>query len=163
MKKILNIILLAVLTILSSCSSDTETTIGAQSPQLFGVYQVNTGNGALDKDVIVFTDLDIVSFNPTTREIKFKESAQINNIPIYSEIVIKSYAETLFTITAYINPVVSIAYDDLVLFHDVNGKYYLNDNYPDYWNPEETKKNADKRSEGWNKFLEILKDQGRIK
>ncbi|MDE6003007.1 MAG: hypothetical protein K2G76_05880 [Prevotella sp.] len=163
MKKILNIILLAVLTVLSSCGSDSETITDAQSPQLFGVYQVNSGNGVLGKDVIVFTDLDIVSFNPATKEIKFKESAQINNIPIYSEIVIKHYAETLFTITAYINSVVSRAYDDLVLFRDVDGKYYLNDNYPDYWKPEETKKNADKRSDGWNKFLKILKDQGRIK
>lgn len=49
------------------------------------------------------------------------------------------------------------AYDDLVLFCDKDGKYYLNDNYPNYWNLEKTKQNADKRSEGWNKFINLLR------
>ena len=54
-------------------------------------------------------------------------------------------------------------YDDLVLFCDKDGKYYLNDNYPNYWNLEKTKQNADKRSEGWNKFINLLRKEGRIK
>jgi len=51
----------------------------------------------------------------------------------------------------------------LVLFCDKDGKYYLNDNYPNYWNLEKTKQNADKRSEGWNKFINLLRKEGRIK
>lgn len=64
---------------------------------------------------------------------------------------------------AWFNPVVNRAYDDLVLFCDKDGKYYLNDNYPNYWNLEKTKQNADKRSEGWNKFINLLRKEGRIK
>lgn len=108
-------------------------------------------------------DLDIAWFNPKTREIKFKEYDKIKSIPIYASISVKSSSETLFIIAANINPVVNRAYDDLVLFCDKDGKYYLNDNYPNYWNLEKTKQNADKRSEGWNKFINLLRKEGRIK
>lgn len=133
------------------------------SPQLFGVCQVSTGNVVQHKDSIAFTDLDIAWFNPKTREIKFKEYDKIKSIPIYASISVKSSSETLFIIAANINPVVNRAYDDLVLFCDKDGKYYLNDNYPNYWNLEKTKQNADKRSEGWNKFINLLRKEGRIK
>lgn len=133
------------------------------SPQLFGVCEVSTDNVVQAKDSIAFTDLDIAWFNPKTREIKFKEYDKIKSIPIYASISVKSSSETLFIIAANINPVVNRAYDDLVLFCDKDGKYYLNDNYPNYWNLEKTKQNADKRSEGWNKFINLLRKEGRIK
>lgn len=133
------------------------------SPQLFGVCEVSTDNVVQGKDSIAFTDLDIAWFNPKTREIKFKEYDKIKSIPIYASISVKSSSETLFIIAANINPVVNRAYDDLVLFCDKDGKYYLNDNYPNYWNLEKTKQNADKRSEGWNKFINLLRKEGRIK
>lgn len=163
MKKLLGIILLTILVVFSSCNSNTDAFLTETSPQLFGVCQVSTGNVVQHKDSIVFTDLDIAWFNPKTREIKFKEYDKIKSIPIYASISVKSSSETLFIIAANINPVVNRAYDDLVLFCDKDGKYYLNDNYPNYWNLEKTKQNADKRSEGWNKFINLLRKEGRIK
>lgn len=163
MKKLLGIILLTVLVVFSSCNSNTDAFLTETSPQLFGVCQVSTGNVVQHKDSIAFTDLDIAWFNPKTQEIKFKEYDKIKSIPIYASISVKSSSETLFIIAANINPVVNRAYDDLVLFCDKDGKYYLNDNYPNYWNLEKTKQNADKRSEGWNKFINLLRKEGRIK
>ena len=146
------ILTIAVTSLLVGCNSELEDAFLTEtSPQLFGVCQVSTGNVVQHKDSIAFTDLDIAWFNPKTREIKFKEYDKIKSVPIYASISVKSSSETLFIIAANINPVVNRAYDDLVLFCDKDGKYYLNDNYPNYWNLEKTKQNADKRSEGWNK------------
>ncbi|MBO4596818.1 MAG: hypothetical protein J5676_02920 [Bacteroidaceae bacterium] len=55
------------------------------------------------------------------------------------------------------------AYDDLVLLRDNHDRFHLDDSYPDYWDPEKTQQNAEKRSAGWNKFIDILKAEGRIK
>lgn len=149
--------------VLQRSSDQDELFLEETSPQLFGVCEVSTDNVVQGKDSIAFTDLDIAWFNPKTREIKFKEYDKIKSIPIYASISVKSSSETLFIIAANINPVVNRAYDDLVLFCDKDGKYYLNDNYPNYWNLEKTKQNADKRSEGWNKFINLLRKEGRIK
>ena len=168
-KKVFNcngktILTIAVTSLLVGCNSELEDAFLTEtSPQLFGVCQVSTGNVVQHKDSIAFTDLDIAWFNPKTREIKFKEYDKIKSVPIYASISVKSSSETLFIIAANINPVVNRAYDDLVLFCDKDGKYYLNDNYPNYWNLEKTKQNADKRSEGWNKFINLLRKEGRIK
>lgn len=155
--------ILLALSIFCSCSSD-KASFEESSPQLFGVYRADAGDAALGNDCIVFTDADIVWFNPKTREIKFKESDKIEALPMDVSISVKTATDTLFVITGNISSVVSKAYDDLVLFYNItNGKYYLYDNYPDYWDREKTKQNADKRSDGWNAFLKILRSQGRIR
>lgn len=64
MKKLLDIILLTVLVVFSSCNSNTDAFLTGTSPQLFGICQVNTGSVVQDKDSIAFTDLDITWFNP---------------------------------------------------------------------------------------------------
>lgn len=114
---------------------------------------------------LVFTGNDIDWFNPDTREIKFINlKPGVFSIPIYAQIDVNLNDETLFAIVACINGSVSRSYDDLVLFYDSEtSKYYLHDNYPDYWDLESTQKNIEKRSVGWNKFLEQLKKEGRLK
>lgn len=86
MKKLLGIILLTILVVFSSCNSNADAFLTETSPQLFGVCEVSTDNVVQGKDSIAFTDLDIVWFNPKTREIKFKEYDKIKSIPIYASI-----------------------------------------------------------------------------
>ena len=109
----------------------------------------------------VFTGDDIEWFNPRTREIRFRK---INSIPVYARIEMKVGEETVFTIVAHINEVVSRAYNNLVLLYEYEkNAYFLNDNYPDYWDPEGTRRNAEKRAPGWAKFLKQLKKEGKLK
>jgi hypothetical protein len=120
---------------------------------------------SLKESQLLFTGNDIAWFNPNSREIKFTNiQPGPFSIPMYAQIDMKIKDETLFTIVAHIINSVSRAYDDLVLFYDLEtSKYYLYDNYPNYWSPESTQKNIEKRDSGWNKFLVQLKKEGRLK
>ena len=113
----------------------------------------------------VFTGDDIEWFNPRTREIRFKNiTPSIRAIPWFARIEIKVGEETAFTIVAHINEVVSRAYNNLVLLYEYEkNAYFLNDNWPDYWDPEGTRRNAEKRAPGWAKFLKQLKKEGKLK
>ena len=93
---------------------------------------------------LAFTGDDIEWFNPRTREIRFRK---INSIPVYARIEMKVGEETVFTIVAHISDAVNRAYNNLVLFYDMEkNAYFLNDNWPDYWDPEGTRRNAEKRA-----------------
>ncbi len=87
---------------------------------------------------------------------------KIKSIPPYASIAVKSSSETLFVISSNICYIVNRAYDDLVLLRDYHDRFHLDDSYPDYWDPEKTQQNAEKRSAGWNKFIDILRAEGRI-
>lgn len=121
--------------------------------------------GTVSDDCVLFTGDDIAWFNPETREIKFsKITPGIYSLPVYSQIDIKLNDELLFTIVAHINGAVNRAYDDLVLFYDLDsGKYFLQDNYPSYWDPENTQINAEKRASGWAKFIHRLKEEKKLR
>ena len=168
-KKLLSIIPAVMLVVFSSCSSDAdllpeETLLEEETtPQLFFVYKTNEFCDLQVKDTVVFTDLDIVWFNPQTREIRFKDNEKIKSIPPYASSAVKSSSETLFVISSNICYIVNRAYDDLVLLRDYHDRFHLDDSYPEYWDPEKTQQNAEKRSAGWNKFIDILKAEGRIK
>lgn len=157
------LLIFAVLFSLCSCS-ETEFSENMQQSKIAAVvYDVELGKGPIGP--ALFTD-EIAWFNPRTREIKFKtsEAGFSPTIPGYAQIEIKLENELLFTIVAHIGPTVSIAYDDLVLYNDFStSKYYLFDNYPDYWSPKTTEINCQKREKNWNRFLEQLKKEHRLK
>ncbi len=79
-KNLLSIISAVMLVVFSSCSSNAdllpeETFLEEETtPQLFFVYKTNDFCDLQVKDSVVFTDLDIVWFNPQTREIRFKDN-----------------------------------------------------------------------------------------
>ena len=162
------ILICTVLFSLCSCS-DTELSKDVQKSKITAVahYDVTTkaDNAALAKNQLLFTGDDIAWFDSDSREIKFTTiKPEPFSIPMYAQIDIKLEDETLFTIVAHINNAVSRAYDDLVLFYDLEtSKYYLYDNYPAYWSPETTEINRQNRQINWNKFLEQLKGEGRLK
>lgn len=157
------LLIFTVLFSLCSCSG-TELSENMQHSKITAVvYDVELEKGPIVPEL--FTD-EIAWFNPRTREIKFKtaEGGFSPIIPGYAKIEIKLEDELLFTIVAHISPIVSRAYDDLVLFNDFStSKYYLYDSWPDYWSPKTTEINRQKREKNWNKFLEQLKKEHRLK
>lgn len=144
---------------LCSCG-DTETSGDELTSKITAVNITSSADES--ESGILFTGDDIAWFNAKSREIKF--TAEKLSLPMYSKIDIKLEDETLFTIAAYIDYSVSRAYDDLVLLYDGGtSKYYLYDNYPDYWSPETTEINRQNRKENWNKFLRQLRKENKLR
>ena len=150
-----------------SCN-DTDTPQKMQQSQIIAVTSYEGKAKTIEEEQteskLLFTGNDIAWFNTTSREIKFSTiKTEPFSIPPYAHIDIKIENETLFSIVAHINASADRAYDDLVLFYDLKtSKYYLYDNYPNYWSPVSTKQNAQKRASGWNKFLKQLSKEGRL-
>lgn len=161
------LLIFTVLFSLCSCS-DTDLHKDVQKSKITAVARYNITskiNNNVSEPELLFTGDDIAWFSPNSREIKFTtEKSEPFSLPMYAKIDIMLENETLFTIVAHINETVDRAYDDLVLFYDLKtSKYYLYDNYPNYWSPETTEINRQHRKVSWNKFLEQLKKENRLK
>lgn len=161
------LLIFTVLFSLCSCS-DTDLHKDVQMSKITAVARYNITskiNNNVSEPELLFTGDDIAWFNPNSREIKFTTvKLEPFSLPMYAKIDIMLENETLFTIVAHINETVDRAYDDLVLFYDLEtSKYYLYDNYPNYWSPETTEINRQHRKVNWNKFLEQLKKENRLK
>ena len=162
------VLICTVLFSLCGCSDDTELSKDVQKSKITAVarYSITSKiNNNVTEPELLFTGDDIAWFNPNSREIKFTTvKSEPFSLPMYAKIDINLENETLFTIVAHINDAVDRAYDDLVLFYDLEtSKYYLYDNYPAYWSPETAEINRQNREVSWNKFLEQLKREGRLK
>lgn len=153
------LLIFAVLFSLCSCS-ETEFSENMQQSKITAVvYDVEPTVPELFMDEIAW-------FNPRTREIKFKtvEGGSHHTFPGYRYIGIKLEDELLFTIVGLITPATSRAYDDLVLYNDFGtSKFYLYDSWPEYWSPKTTEINRQKREKNWNRFLEQLKKEHRLR
>ena len=153
---------------LLACTEDLNFETDVQHSKIIAVAYYDIASRADNKESVselLFTGDDIAWFNPNSREIKFTEvEPGPFSLPMYAKIEIKLEEESLFTIVAHINDAVSRAYDDLVLFYELGtSKYYLYDNWPDYWSPKTTEINRQKREENWKKFLEQLKKEHKLK
>lgn len=124
----------------------------------------SVGINQIDNNRVIFTGDDIAWFSPRTREIKFTNlTSGVFALPSRSKVEIYLDKEKLFT-CIHINGTESAAYNDLVLFYDIDAnKYYLNDFYPCNWFPEKVKENIEARAIGWNKFLNQLKEEKKLK
>lgn len=114
---------------------------------------------------IIFTGKDIAWFNNNTREIRFKGIAPIELYPSYQKMNIELDSELLFSAATIATDIANFVCHDLVLYYDLeNGRYFLLDAYPDFTAISKTaQENAKKRTDGWNKFLGQLKEEGRLK
>ena len=124
-----------------------------------------TGDADVSENPIVFADGNIEWFNPTTREIRFRDLEPAKAFVPYREIVFRLDDETLFAAATIVSDVNSQIYYDLVLYlsDPVEPRCYLNDAYP-LWpaDSDEARANAEARAEGWNKFIEQLRQDGRL-
>jgi len=116
------------------------------------------------QNTLLFTGKDILWFNETTEEIKFKDGPMLKkfqeNWASYHYATFFLENEELFTIFIS-KAMMSYTHDDLTLI-DVGGyKYYLSDGYPHSGYGHPLKK--EKRSAAWEKFIDQLKEEGRYK
>jgi hypothetical protein len=158
----------------AACGSDQESgpqagrqpdDPGAAAKGICGVGVSDRADADVSENPIVFADGNIEWFNPTTREIRFRDLEPAKAFVPYREIVFRLDDETLFAAATIVSDVNSQIYYDLVLYlsDPVEPRCYLNDAYP-FWaaDSDEARANAEARAEGWNKFLEHLRQDGRL-
>jgi hypothetical protein len=153
----------------------TESSIIVKAAKVGEVATRSTVENEIEEPV-VFTGGDIVWFNETTKEIRFKENflnAPSNNVVIYARQAIKFYIndEYLFSSITYVSVFDSRIFNSLVFYYSMTeNKFYLTDGYPAVSvlsNPEEIQEirdeNMRKIAGEWNRFIEQMKKEGRYK
>jgi hypothetical protein len=126
------------------------------------------------EEQVVFTGDDILWFNGTTKELRFKDN--ISNKPILAGInaqAIKFYIddEYLFTSMLYVSDYSSQIFNSPVFYYNaIENKYFLKDGYPAISvlsNPQQAQElrdeNMKKIANEWNKFIEQLKKEERYR
>ena len=130
---------------------------------------------------VVFTGNDILWFNETTKELRFKDNMLYNpaNNPVFLNTrAIGFYigGEFLFSSMVYVDSSISQIFDSLVLYYNtVENKYFLLDGYP----PNDSndllpngnasfeipprEKNRNTIAVEWNKFVNQLKAEEKYK
>jgi hypothetical protein len=131
------------------------------------------GNGAAEEPV-VFSGEDILWFNETTGELRFKDN--ISNASVLTGLyvqAIKFYVddEYLFPSMLCVSDFSSQTFNSLVFYYNViENRYFLRDGYPDAVvlpNPQKAQElrdeNMRKITPEWERFLEQLKKERRYK
>jgi|GEM_PF-4136930 hypothetical protein len=116
--------------------------------------------------IMAFMDENIVSYNTATRELKFTGFDPTETFSYLSRLVFQMDNEDLFTATV-VYPTCSSIIDDLVLQgeYDDDGsfRYFFRDAYPEWASSSETAMaNEAARAEGWNRFIERLRETDRL-
>lgn len=125
----------------AACGSDQESgpqagrqpgDPGAAAKGICGVGVSDRADADVSENPIVFADGNIEWFNPTTREIRFRDLEPAKAFVPYREIVFRLDDETLFAAATIVSDVNSQIYYDLVLYlsDPVEPRCYLNDAYP---------------------------------
>lgn len=164
---IINVILFCVILAFSSCENNSPE----QSSLITVTGEAKTTsssvNGENSNDVapVVFTGNDIAWFNSKTGEIKFRGSFNPGDLELHQNLHFYLAGNHLFTVVTYVMPIHSFASNDLVLYIDADGKCYLHDCYPLSLMETlpEVKENKQKREVAWNKFINQLKNEKKLK
>ena len=120
-------------------------------------------------ETILFSEDDIVSFNVTTREIKFKdmEPPLYQRLKPFHEIEFHLGDETLFTVSSFVGLWDSRIFEDIVLCWGnqeniaLDG-YYLYDCYPFGLDTESVRANREKNKAQWKTFINYLASKGKL-
>ena len=122
-----------------------------------------------DSETILFSEEDIVSFNVTTREFKFKdmEPPLYQRLKPFHEMEFHLGEETLFTVSSFVGLWDSRIFDDLVLCYGnqeslTEDGYYLYDCYPFLLDTESVRANREKNKAQWKTFINYLGSKGKL-
>ena len=121
-------------------------------------------------ETILFSEDDIVSFNVTTREIRFKDMEEplYKRLEPFHEIEFHLGDETLFTVSSFVALWDSRIFDDLVLCYGnqeslTEDGYYFYDCYPlQLSDIEAVKANREKNKVQWQTFINYLDSKGKL-
>ena len=139
--------------------------------------ETTTGETSHVVNPIAFTGNDILWFNETTNELRFKDNqsmvTSLLKSPGFSNTgLLKFYIgdEYLFTSNIYVNSTTSQIYNSLVFFYNQKeNKFFLLESYPPVANFPNLGVTSDSQrgdiksnvSDAWNKFISQLKSEGR--
>ena len=168
---------------MTACSSDSNepekpyTTCPTEKATLYacGFVESVTRSDA-DAQNVLFTEDDIEWFDPSTRELRFRDMEE----PLYEKLRLLSGVEfrlgdqTLFSGSTFVGLICSQVFNDLVLccgkIEDGevidNNRYYLYDCYPNtpqFLNDEHVKANRQRRAPQWEAFLKYLDSRGKLR
>ena len=119
---------------------------------------------------VVFTGEDILWFNETTKEVRFKNNVS-NSPSVLNNVALSFFIddEYLFSSVIYTSSLSSQIFNSLVFYYNIiENKFFLIDGYPDVSvlaNPQEYQalrdENRQKIASEWSKFINQLKKEGR--
>lgn len=166
----LSVIAISITLVLCGCNDEDALEYKAQSRIV--VYstpidsKIKAGeNITADKEnTLIFTGEDILWFNESTEEIKFRDSSAMKRFrENWASIHYATFClenEVLFTVLIT-KAEMSYTHDDLTLIDWGGYKYYLSDGYPNSEYGNTLKK--ERRAAAWEKFVDQLKSEGRYK
>jgi len=127
--------------------------------------------GTVTKDT-VFTGNDILWFNESTKEIRFRDNVSSKPV-VFNTRTIGFYIdeEFLFSTIIFVSSLSSQVFNSMVFYYDITGnRYYLLDGYPEASVLADPQKVQDLRDENrqkiaseWSKFIAQLKSEGKYK
>ena len=164
--RIINFILLCAIFILSSCEDNSPEQSSLITVMGESKVRPASADGGNHQGVapVVFTGNDIAWFNSTTQEIKFRGSFNHEDLKLHQNLQFYLAGEHLFTALTYVQPIHSFAFNDLVLYVDADGRYYLHDCYPLSLMEilPGVKENKQKREAAWDKLINQLKSEKKL-
>lgn len=152
-------------------SSSTLVVKAGMAPTGTKSANVTAGESA---DHVVFTGDDILWFNETTDEIRFKENFyQLESIVdfFHTGIEFFLYDEFLFTTLVCVSDINSQVFNVPVFYYSqIENKFFIKDGYPvisvlknDKTIQQTRDENMQAIAEEWDKFIQYLKDAGKYK
>jgi len=186
MKKISLLLVTVFLFSLSwSCSDDDSDGEQSRPSELLfkvtkTVHNPDIQGEIQENDSIIFTGDDILWFNETTGEIRFKRNYTIEEIVTSiprSKVKICIGDQSLFTVLSFITDVSSEEIDEPVLYYNTldiddldDNRFYLADGYPQWdWLTKDhpvqimRDENMKKIEPEWTRFIEQLKKEGKYR
>lgn len=135
------------------------------------IVKIETKSNSGSEEQVVFTGDDLLWFNGTTKEIRFKDNYfQQKNISLYADVKFYLDNEYLFS-TFRLSDFNSNIHNSPVFYYStIENKFYINDGYPEIavLRPQdkiqkERDENMQAIADGWGKFIQHLKKINKYK
>ena len=156
---------------MSSCSNDPSNPFPEEGySKLIIKAETKSANEPTEK--IIFTGDDILWFNGTTKEIRFKDNYyQQNSISLYANIKFYLDDKYLFSTLTRVSDVNSQIFNSPVFYYSIiENKFFINDGYPDIavlGSLTEIQKIRDENMQAianeWDKFIGYMKKVNKYK
>ena len=156
---------------MSSCSNDASNPSPEEGYSKL-IIKAETKSANEPTEEIIFTGDDILWFNGTTKEIRFKDNYyQQNSISLYANIKFYLDDEYLFSTLTRVSDVNSQIFNSPVFYYSIiENKFFINDGYPDIavlGSLTEIQKIRDENMQvianEWDKFIGYMKKVNKYK
>jgi hypothetical protein len=183
MKKIVSLFIVVLYFLLGGCANDFGEQSDPKPPTVenpnVGIVVRASNEEAVTlsavrsaaAEPIIFTGSDILWFNETTKELRFKDNyAKKDVFSGFRSIKFYMDGDYLFSSMIYVNSLSSQVFNSLVFYYNITeNKYYLLDGYPSdtsvLSNSQQSQQlrdeNRQKIESEWNRLIDQLKEEGK--